>query len=30
MRDLYTGEAPSLLNDQLVIPPFRFYWLATR
>jgi amylosucrase len=30
LRDLYSGEAPSLFKDQLVIPPFRFYWLASR
>ena len=30
LRDLYTGEAPHLFNAQLVIPPFRFYWLANR
>ena len=30
LRDLCTGEAPSLFNDQLVVPPFHFYWLATR
>jgi hypothetical protein len=30
LPDLYSGEAPSLFKDQLVIPPFRFYWLASR
>jgi amylosucrase len=30
LRDLYSGEAPSLFKDQLVIPPYRFYWLASR
>jgi amylosucrase len=30
LRDLYTGEAPALFKDQLVIPPHRFYWLAGR
>ena len=30
LRDLYTGEAPALFNEQLVIPPRRFYWLAGR
>jgi len=30
LRDLYSGEAPARFNDQLVIPPFRFYWLANR
>ena len=29
LRDLYSGEAPSLFKDQLVIPPFRFYWLTS-
>jgi len=28
LRDLYGGEAPSLFKEQLVIPPFRFYWLT--
>jgi amylosucrase len=28
LRDLYSGEAPSLFKDQLVIPPHRFYWLT--
>ena len=28
LRDLYSGEAPNLFNDQLVIPPHRFYWLT--
>jgi amylosucrase len=28
LRDLYSGEAPNLFKDQLVIPPFRFYWLT--
>ena len=26
-RDLYSGEAPELLYDRLVVPPNRFYWL---
>jgi len=26
--DLYSGESPALFNDQLVIPPYQFYWLA--
>jgi amylosucrase len=30
LRDLCSGEAPSLFKDQLVIPPYRFYWLAGR
>jgi amylosucrase len=28
LRDLYSGEAPSLFKDHLVIPPRRFYWLV--
>jgi amylosucrase len=28
LRDLYSGEAPSLFKAQLVVPPFRFYWLT--
>jgi amylosucrase len=28
LRDLCTGEAPALFKEQLVIPPFRFYWLT--
>jgi len=30
LRDLVSGEAPSHFKDQLVIPPFSFYWLTTR
>jgi amylosucrase len=30
LRDLCTGEAPAMFKDQLVIPPFRFYWLVSR
>ncbi len=30
LRDLYSGEAPSLFKEQLVVPPFRFYWLTDR
>ncbi len=30
LRDLYSGEAPQQFNDQLVVPPFRFYWLSDR
>ena len=26
--DLCTGETPALFKDQLVIPPYRFYWLT--
>ena len=28
LRDLYSGESPTLFKDQLVIPPYRFYWLS--
>ena len=28
LQDLYTGESPALFKDQLVIPPYRFYWLS--
>ena len=28
LRDLYSGESPHLFHDQLVIPPYRFYWLS--
>ncbi|QTR46497.1 alpha-amylase [Thiothrix litoralis] len=28
VRDLYSGERPALFNGELVIPPFRFYWLT--
>jgi len=27
LQDLYSGESPTLFKDQLVIPPYRFYWL---
>jgi amylosucrase len=30
LRDLWSGEAPGLFKDQLVIPAYRFYWLANR
>ena len=30
LRDLYSGESPTLFKDQLVIPAFRFYWLSDR
>jgi len=29
LKDLCTGEAPAHYKDQLVIPPFQFYWLIT-
>ena len=28
VRDLSTGESPPIFNDQLVIPPYGFYWLT--
>ncbi|MCW8919705.1 MAG: alpha-glucosidase C-terminal domain-containing protein, partial [Gammaproteobacteria bacterium] len=28
LQDLYSGETPSHFKDQLVIPPYRFYWLS--
>jgi len=28
MKDLYSGETPALFNQQLVIPPYHFYWLS--
>ena len=28
LQDIYSGESPSYFKDELVIPPFRFYWLA--
>ena len=28
LQDLYSGESPTLFKDQLVIPPYRFYWLS--
>ena len=30
LQDLATGEIPSLFNEQLVVPPFRFYWLTDK
>ena len=27
-KDLYSGERPALFKDQLVIPPYHFYWLC--
>lgn len=27
LNDLYSGESPTLFKDQLVVPPYRFYWL---
>lgn len=28
IRDLYSGETPAIFKDQLVIPPYHFYWLS--
>mgnify|MGYP002713062962 CR=1 FL=1 len=28
IRDLFSGETPALFKDQLVIPPYHFYWLS--
>lgn len=28
VRDLYSGEKPAMFNNDLVIPPFSFYWLT--
>lgn len=28
LQDLFSGESPALFKDQLVIPPYRFYWLS--
>jgi amylosucrase len=28
LRDLYSGQSPTHFKDQLVIPPYRFYWLS--
>jgi amylosucrase len=28
IRDLYSGEKPAMFNEELVIPPYRFYWLT--
>ncbi len=30
LQDIYSGESPTLFKDQLVIPPYRFYWLSDR
>ncbi len=30
LRDLYSGESPRMFKDQLVIPPYRFYWLSDK
>jgi amylosucrase len=28
VKDLYSGDTPAIFKDQLVIPPFHFYWLS--
>lgn len=28
LRDLYSGESPTLDDGKLIVPPFRFYWLT--
>jgi amylosucrase len=28
LQDLYSGKSPRLFKDQLVIPPYSFYWLT--
>ena len=28
IRDLYSGDVPTLFKDQLVVPPYHFYWLS--
>ncbi len=28
IRDLYSGDRPAIFNDQLVVPPYHFYWLS--
>ena len=28
LRDLITGDTPSIFKDELVIPPYSFYWLS--
>ena len=28
LKDFISGDAPSIFNDELVIPPYHFYWLS--
>ncbi|ODB94634.1 alpha-amylase [Candidatus Thiodiazotropha endoloripes] len=28
LKDLYSGESPRLFKQQLVVPPYQFYWLT--
>lgn len=30
IRDLYSGETPAMFKDELVVPPFQFYWLTNK
>ncbi len=30
LRDLYSGETPKMTADELLLPPYRFYWLSSR
>ncbi len=30
VRDLYSGESPAMFKKQLVVPPYRFYWLISQ
>lgn len=30
VRDLYTGEQPAMFKEELVIPPYQFYWLTDK
>lgn len=27
IKDLYSGDTPAMFKDQLVVPPYQFYWL---
>lgn len=29
LRDLYSGDTPAVFKDQLVVPPYHFYWLSS-
>ena len=30
IKDLYSGETPDIVDDQIKLPPLHFYWLAER
>ncbi len=30
IHDLYSGESPVMFKDQLVVPPYHFYWLCNQ